>query len=63
MHYQKQLEKIGSDMDDNLESLQGQIIAMSMQISELQKENKMLVEVTERLHKRLYNLESMEQHI
>jgi len=63
MHYQKQLEKIGSDMDDNLESLQGQIIAMSMQIVELQKENKMMDEVIERLHKRILNLESMEKHI
>ena len=63
MHYQKQLEKIGMGMDDNLESLEAQIVTISMQILQLQKENKMLVEVTERLHKRLYNLESMEQHI
>jgi len=63
MDYEKQYKKIGSELDSNIMDLQTQIDCMHVKVSALEKENKMLVELIERLGSRVRNLESMEQHI
>jgi len=63
MDYEKHHKKIGSELDSNIMDLQTQIDCMQVRVSALEKENKMLVELIERLGLRLRNLESMESHI
>ena len=63
MDYEKQHKKIGSELDSNIMDLQTQIDCMQVRVSALEKENKMLVELIERLGLKVRNLESMESHI
>jgi len=63
MDYEQQHKKIGSELDSNIMDLQTQIDCMQVRVSALEKENKMLVELIERLGLRVRNLESMEHHI
>ena len=61
MLYQKQLEKLGSDFDDNLENLQLQIDRMTLCIEQLQKENQAMTDIIELIQKKVRNLEA--EHI
>jgi len=61
--YEKQFKTIGSDLDELQLRLQTQIDVMQALIIQLENENDMQKEIIERLHKRLLNLESMEDHI
>ena len=63
MTYEKHLKTIGSELDELQARLQTQIDVMQALIVQLENENDMQKEVIERLHKRLLNLESMEDHI
>jgi len=61
--YEKHLKTIGSDLDELQARLQTQIDVMQALIIQLENENDMQKEIIERLHNRLLNLESMEDHI
>jgi len=63
MTYEKHLKTIGSDLDELQARLQTQIDVMQALIVQLENENDMQKEIIEKLHKRLLNLESMEDHI
>ena len=61
--YEKQLKTLGGDLDELQLRLQTQIDVMQALIIQLENENDMQKEVIERLHNRLLNLESIEDHI
>jgi len=63
MTYKKQLKALGDELEVDFGALMMQCDEMQKAIDELQKENKMLTEMIERLGLRLRNLESMEHHI